>query len=102
MSYDMKRSGAYIRDLRTQSGYTQSELAKVLNVDRSFLSRIKAGEKGCSIDLFVQLSEFFQVSLDSLILGTEADNALKDRDKARLKADIAGLINHLTLFQQQL
>lgn len=102
MNYDMKRSGAYIRNLRIQNGYTQGELAKAMNMDRSFLSRIEAGRKGCSVDLFVQFSDFFHVSLDVLILGEESDKALKDKSKAQLKADIAGLIDRLTLFQERL
>ena len=102
MNYDMKRSGAYIRNLRIQNGYTQGELAKAMNMDRSFLSRIEAGRKGCSVDLFVQFSEFFHVSLDVLVLGEEPGKALKSESKAQLKADIARLINRLTLFQEQL
>ena len=102
MNYDMKRSGAYIRNLRIQNGYTQGELAKAMNMDRSFLSRIEAGQKGCSVDLFVQFSDFFHVSLDALILGAEPDKALENKCKAQLKADITGLIDHLTLFQEQL
>ena len=101
MNYDMKRSGAYIRNLRIQNGYTQGELAKAMNMDRSFLSRIEAGRKGCSVDLFVQFSDFFHVSLDVLILGEEPDKALKNKSKA-LKADIAGLIDRLTQLQEQL
>ena len=102
MNYDMKRSGAYIRNLRIQNGYTQGELAKALNMDRSFLSRIEAGRKGCSVDLFVQFSDFFHVSLDVLILGKEPDKPLKNEGTAQLKADIAGLIDRLTLFQERL
>ena len=102
MNYNMKRSGAYIRNLRIQNGYTQGELAKAMNMDRSFLSRIEAGRKGCSVDLFVQFSDFFHVSLDVLILGENLDQALENERKAQLKADITGLIDHLTLFQEQL
>jgi len=70
MNYDTKRSGAYIQSLRIQHGYTQGQMAKALNMDRSYLSRIESGAKGCSVDLFIQLSEFFHISMDSLILGT--------------------------------
>ena len=66
MNYDMKRSGVYIQNLRIQNGYTQNELAKAMDIDQSFLSRIEAGQKGCSVDLFIQFSEFFHVSLDAL------------------------------------
>lgn len=68
MSYNMKRSGAYIQNLRIQSGYTQHDLAKVMNIDQSFLSRIESGTKGCSVDIFIQFAEIFHVSLDALIL----------------------------------
>ncbi|MDE7242513.1 MAG: helix-turn-helix domain-containing protein, partial [Oscillospiraceae bacterium] len=35
MNYDMKQSGERIRQLRIQSGCTQEELAKEMNIDRS-------------------------------------------------------------------
>ena len=99
MNYDTKRSGAYIQNLRIQNGYTQGQLAKMMNMDRSHLSRIESGAKGCSVDLFIQLSEFFHVTIDSLIFGMERDDALKNESKAQLKKEIAILIDHLTMFQ---
>lgn len=69
MHYDMKESGSRIHQLRLQAGYTQSELASKLSVSRSFLSYIESGEKGCSVDLLIQLSQLFSVSIDYLILG---------------------------------
>lgn len=71
MAYNIKESGARIRQLRIQNSYTQEKLAGALNIDRSLLSHVEAGKRGCSIDLFVRLSEFFNVSLDLLILGEE-------------------------------
>jgi transcriptional regulator with XRE-family HTH domain len=67
--YDMKKSGERIRQLRNKHGYTQEALAKKLGIDRSLLSHIEAGKRGCSVDLLVQLSEFFNVTLDLLVLG---------------------------------
>ena len=102
MNYDMKRSGVYIQNLRIQNGYTQNELAKAMNIDQSFLSRIEAGQKGCSVDLFIQFSEFFHVSLDALILGMESDTSQEIERKARLKADIAELIDQLAQLKAKL
>ena len=102
MNYSMQRSGAYIQSLRVQNGYTQGELAKALNVDQSFLSRIEAGQKGCSVDMFIQLSEFFQVSLDALILGIEPDRLQEAECRTRLKASITELIEQLTQLNTQL
>ena len=102
MNYDMKRSGAYIQNLRIQKGYTQNELAKAINIDQSFLSRIEAGQKGCSVDMFIQLSEFFHVSLDALILGMEPDMALETERRAHMKADITEVIDRLEQLKAQL
>ena len=102
MNYDMKRSGAYIQNLRIQKGYTQGQMAKALNMDRSYLSRIESGAKGCSVDLFIQLSEFFHVSLDALILGMEPDIPQESERNVRLKADIADLIDRLAQLKEQL
>ena len=102
MNYDMKRSGTYIQNLRVQNGYTQNELAKVLNINQSFLSRIEAGQKGCSVDMFIQLSEFFHVSLDALILGVEPDITQETERRVRLKADITELVDRLTQLKAQI
>ena len=102
MNYDIKRSGVYIQNLRIQNGYTQSELAKVMGIDQSFLSRIESGKKGCSVDMFIQLSEFFHVSLDVLILGIDLDMAEESEHKMRLKANITELIDQLTQLKAQL
>ena len=102
MSYNMKRSGAYIQNLRIQSGYTQHDLAKVMNIDQSFLSRIESGTKGCSVDIFIQFAEIFHVSLDALILGTDVNVPRRAASNATLKADIGRLIEQLTQLQDQL
>ncbi len=102
MNYDMKRSGAYIQHLRIRNGYTQNELAKAMNIDQSFLSRIEAGSKGCSVDMFIQLSEFFHASLDALILGMEPDMTQETKCRLCLKSEITELIDRLTQLNAQL
>ncbi len=99
MYYDIKQSGERIRQLRIQSGYTQNELAENLNIDQSYLSRIESGRKGCSVDLFVQFSELFHVSLDVLILGLETADAER---RVQLKANITRLIDQLSQLKKQL
>lgn len=102
MNYDLKRSGERIRRLRVKSGSTQEEIAEVLNVDRSFYSRIEAGKKGASIDLLIQLSVLFNVSLDYLILGKYIVSQAENTDVVQLKADIAELTARLNLFREKL
>ena len=102
MNYDMKKSGERIQQLRISRGYTQDELATAMHINRSFLSRIESGKKGCSVDMYIHISEFFQVSLDFLILGKESKKAQETERKEHLKAEIANLVDHLVLFQKQL
>jgi len=73
-----------------------------MNINQSSLSRIEAGNKGCSVDMFIQFSEFFHVSLDSLILGVESSSQQNTVNYARLKSDITNLINQLTKLNAQL
>ena len=96
MNYDMKKSGARIRQLRINSGLTQEEVATALNVDRSYYNRLEAGKKGGSIDLFIQLSELFHTSLDYLITGRYL---LESADGIQMKEDIEKLIEHLEHFK---
>ena len=102
MNYNMKQSGERIQQLRIQHGYTQGKLARELNVDRSFLSYVESGKKGCSIDLLVQLSDLLDVSLDYIVLGQEWHSVLSSKHEAHLKADIEKLICHLENFKSML
>lgn len=84
---NMKQSGERIQQLRIRHGYTQGELVTMLNIDRSFLSYVESRKKGCSVDLLVQLSVTFDVSLDYMVLGQEQHDILIAEYTARLKAD---------------
>lgn len=102
MNYDMKQSGERIRQLRKQTGYTQEQLAHVLNIDRSYYSRIESGKNGCSVDLLVRLSELFEVSLDYLVLGEYSQTSAEKAERASLKEDVQDLIIHLKQFNANL
>lgn len=95
MNYDIKQSGDRIRQLRLKSGLTQEQTAEKLNIDRSFYGRVESGRSGCSVDLLVQLSELFEVSLDYLILGRYSVATFKGNEKSLLKEDIDKAINQL-------
>lgn len=102
MYYNTKESGDRIRQLRIKNGFTQECIAAALNVDRSFYSRIESGKKGASVDLFIQLSALFNVSLDYLILGKYIVSQAENTDVVQLKADIAELAARLNQFRENL
>lgn len=69
MLYIPKDSGLRIQKLRRQSGMTQEQLAGKVNISTSTLGKIERGIQSPSIDLMVELSSLFGVSLDYIILG---------------------------------
>lgn len=102
MNYDMKRSGEQIRLLRMRRGYTQEEIAGLLNIDRSYYSRIESGKRGCSVDMLVHLSSFLGVSLDYLAFGENHCDMTISMDRFQLKNDIITLISQLERFKDYL
>lgn len=99
MNYDMRKSGERIQQLRIQHGYSQEKVAKLLNIDRSYVSRIESGNNGCLVDLLIQLSKLFDVSLDYIFLGQEKYNTSMSGNRIDLKADVENLIEHLEQFK---
>ena len=99
IAYDIKESGSRIRQLRIPNGYTQEKLAEVLNVDQSYYGRIETGKRGCPVDLFIQLSDLFGVSLDYLIRGRSSSNLPGDAAVTQLKSDIDNLVEQLERFK---
>lgn len=102
INYDTKQSGARIQQLRIQHGYTQEEFAKALNIDRSNLSRIESGRRGCSMDLLVQLSSIFGVTLDYIIFGQDRPDWVTADNREQLKFGLEQLINQLEIFKSTL
>ena len=95
MAYDMKQSGERIRQLRIKNKLTQEKAANALNIDQSYYGRIETGKKGCSVDLFIQLAELFDVSLDYLILGRYCDTLPKAADTAQLNTRVSAFLELL-------
>ena len=61
--------GARIRMLRKYSLLSQGALSRTLGISIRHLQRLEAGENMPSIDLLIQMAEYFSVSLDFLVLG---------------------------------
>lgn len=74
MTFDMKAFGMRIRMLRENQKdinrkLTQERLASDLNISIQFLRKLEYGERSPSIELLVEISRYFDVTMDYLILG---------------------------------
>ena len=69
--------------LRKSHGLSQEELAEKLNVSRQTVSKWETGDSTPDMEKLVLLSEYFEISLDELILGkTER----KEEEKSGFKS----------------
>lgn len=63
----MVNFGERLHNLRTQSGITQTELAKRLGVTKSVISYYEHLERNPSPDVLIQLADIFRVTTDYLL-----------------------------------
>ncbi|MCF6164808.1 helix-turn-helix domain-containing protein (plasmid) [Furfurilactobacillus rossiae] len=64
---DKKDLAARIVDLREQKNMKQSELAKLLKLDKSSMSKLESGSRNVSTEELQQLSKIFNVTTDYLL-----------------------------------
>ena len=76
MRFDAVECGKRIKALREEKRLTQMELAEQICITTDHLRAIERGRRACSIDLLVDLSLFFEVNLDHLILGRTPANEI--------------------------
>lgn len=55
-----------VKRIRIKKGYTQEELANILSISASYLSKIERGEKEPSLQLAVKMARKLDCLLDDL------------------------------------
>lgn len=68
-----------IQELRKQKGISQEELANELGVSRQAVSKWESGQSFPELDNIVALSDFFGVSADYVLKGTETLQVTKEQ-----------------------
>lgn len=99
-------NGKLIYYLRRQRGLSQNDLAKEFEVTRGTISNWEIGRRTPSVKQFIDLADFFGVSLDLFIVHTSAslrreiliqcdaffsDPDITEKEKERLYVDIKNL-----------
>lgn len=60
-----------LHELRKQAGYSQEQVAEMLEISRQAVSKWESGQGKPEIDNIVKLTEIYNVSADYILLGTE-------------------------------
>lgn len=60
-----------LKKIREQQNLNQQKVAMDLNISREALSHYETGKREPSLSLLVQMSEYFNVSINYLITGEE-------------------------------
>lgn len=56
-----------LRDLREDNDLKQEEIARILNINQTQYSRYELGKNMMSVDRYIKLALFYNVSLDYLL-----------------------------------
>ncbi len=65
----LKQMGARIQSRRKQLGYTQEQLAEMMNVSIQMISNLERGNKAIRIDNLVRLCQILNVTTDYILTG---------------------------------
>ncbi|WP_424685182.1 helix-turn-helix domain-containing protein [Enterococcus sp.] len=78
-----------IIDLRESNDWSQAELARRLDVNKSVMNRIESGERKVSSDELKRLSDIFDVSTDYLLECTGEKDKTPNLVAAHLDDDVS-------------
>ena len=67
------RFGAFLRSVRESAGVSQRELAKLMNLPQSFVSKIERGERQVQVLEFIEICRLLKVSPGTLVGQFSAD-----------------------------
>lgn len=69
--------GYKIKKIRYQYNLSQDELAKMLDINRNYLSRIETNKSLPTADILIKLSSLFSISIDKFLdISLENDTSL--------------------------
>ena len=93
--------GNNIKILRDNMGFSQSTVARFLNVDQSLISKVEKGERSLSTDMLEKLACLFGISIDAIESNSiEASNlsfAFRASDLSAEDLEAISAINRIAL-----
>lgn len=74
---DLASIGRRIQNRRKQKGYTQEQLAEMMNVSIQMVSNLERGNKAVRIDNLINLSQILDISTDYILTGKETTDDIQ-------------------------
>ena len=74
-----------LQELRKNKGFTQEELAEILYVSRTAVSKWESGRGYPNIDSLKEISKFFEVSIDDLLSGEKLLSIAEKENKSNIR-----------------
>ena len=74
---DLSGIGKRIQNRRKQQGYTQEQLAELMNVSIQMVSNLERGNKAIRIDNLINLSQILDISTDYILTGKETTDDIE-------------------------
>lgn len=67
----LKTAGKHFKEIREQNGYTQEQLAKFLDVDRTLITRFERGERSMNMAALDRAASLFGCEAGTILHGEE-------------------------------
>jgi transcriptional regulator with XRE-family HTH domain len=90
--YNLKQTGECVKRLRMRKNLTQEKMADQMYKNVDTVRKIEQGKHGMSVDLLIEMADFFGVSTDYLLC---RNNGIDDCKHVliRLKSEIDSLLD---------
>ena len=100
-NYSAMSIGKNIRKIREQKGFTQQQIAELVNMHRSNYSKVESGERELSVTALNKVAKHFGMTLDELVnFKGKVPTEEKIEDKATIEQ--LKLINELDAEDKQM
>ncbi len=77
--------GEKLQELRKNKGLTQEELAEILYISRTAVSKWESGRGYPNIESLKEISKFFEVSIDDLLSGEKLIDIAEKENKSNIR-----------------
>lgn len=74
---DAEAIGKRVRSARISTGLTQEKLSEILNIGVGHMGKTERGKETLSTNVLLKISQYFDLTLDELILGEKPEEVPK-------------------------